>query len=204
MASRISARLAPPRAKGALVGAFPAVRSCGGRTARRACWPIGFDFVGRVGGTARNPIDRYSFPPQDNETRGDEARPRSRRRRKLGSVQRDRAKVGSRSRSGRTAAKSIQKRSSRRDDHRYRSLGRIPLSGSRTMWSITAWRATDHICRPAICSCAHAPRLGGQPIEVEGETTLRPHSVSRRPALNGGVFPIQGPPGAGKTSPARG
>ena len=42
------------------------------------------------------------------------------------------------------------------------------------------------------------PRIGGQPIQIEGETTLAA-ALRIAPAIAGGVFPIQGPPGAGKT-----
>ena len=42
------------------------------------------------------------------------------------------------------------------------------------------------------------PRLGGQPIQMEGETTLDA-ALRIAPALDGGILPIQGPPGAGKT-----
>src|ERR1700734_2054141 len=40
--------------------------------------------------------------------------------------------------------------------------------------------------------------LSGQPIQMEGETTIDA-AVRFAPALDGGVLPIQGPPGAGKT-----
>ena len=42
------------------------------------------------------------------------------------------------------------------------------------------------------------PRIGDQPIQQDGEPTL---DAARRiaPFLQPGVFPIQGPPGAGKT-----
>ena len=43
-----------------------------------------------------------------------------------------------------------------------------------------------------------SPRLGGEPIRKEGETTLQA-AVRLAGHLGGGVFPIQGPPGAGKT-----
>ena len=43
-----------------------------------------------------------------------------------------------------------------------------------------------------------APRIGGVPIKLPDETTLSA-AVRIAPHLAGGVFPIQGPPGAGKT-----
>jgi hypothetical protein len=44
----------------------------------------------------------------------------------------------------------------------------------------------------------HAPRVGGQPLRVAGETSL---TAALRSALvlDGGVLPNQGPPGSGKT-----
>jgi uncharacterized protein len=42
------------------------------------------------------------------------------------------------------------------------------------------------------------PRIGGQSIQVEGETPLAA-ALRIAPTIAGGVFPIQGPPGAGKT-----
>ena len=42
------------------------------------------------------------------------------------------------------------------------------------------------------------PRVGGVPLQCEGETTAEA-AVRIAPLLEGGVLPIQGPPGAGKT-----
>ena len=42
------------------------------------------------------------------------------------------------------------------------------------------------------------PRIGGQSIQVEGETPLAA-ALRIAPVIVGGVFPIQGPPGTGKT-----
>jgi hypothetical protein len=43
-----------------------------------------------------------------------------------------------------------------------------------------------------------APRIGGQPIRRDGETPLEA-ALRAAPLIEGGIFPIQGPPGAGKT-----
>ena len=43
-----------------------------------------------------------------------------------------------------------------------------------------------------------APRIGGQPIRHDGETTLEA-ALRIAPLIEGGVLPIQGPPGTGKT-----
>ena len=44
----------------------------------------------------------------------------------------------------------------------------------------------------------HGPRVRGQPLRVEGETALAA-ALRLALALDGGVLPIQGPPGSGKT-----
>ena len=44
----------------------------------------------------------------------------------------------------------------------------------------------------------HEPRVHGQPLRVEGETALAA-ALRLALALDGGVLPIQGPPGSGKT-----
>ncbi len=44
----------------------------------------------------------------------------------------------------------------------------------------------------------HTPRVGGQSLSVENETTLAA-ALRLALALDGGVMPIQGPPGSGKT-----
>ena len=66
-------RLAPPGRKGGVVGVFPAGRI----SRRRTCWRSAPDspvstFVGAAGGTAKAPIHRYRFPPQETELRGGE------------------------------------------------------------------------------------------------------------------------------------
>ena len=43
-----------------------------------------------------------------------------------------------------------------------------------------------------------APRTGGQPLQIAGETAVDA-AVKVCAGLTGGVLPIQGPPGAGKT-----
>ncbi len=42
------------------------------------------------------------------------------------------------------------------------------------------------------------PRIGGQPIQMAGETPLQ-SALRLAPSINDGIFPIQGPPGLGKT-----
>src|SRR5690606_9909955 len=42
------------------------------------------------------------------------------------------------------------------------------------------------------------PRVGGQALKGAQETTLEA-AIRIAPHLGGGVFPVQGPPGAGKT-----
>ena len=66
------------------------------------------------------------------------------------------------------------------------------------MWLTTVWRVTDLIKRRETSSCGTRPRVGGQPLRVEGETALAA-ALRLALALDGGVMPIQGPPGSGKT-----
>ena len=47
-------------------------------------------------------------------------------------------------------------------------------------------------------SCVTRPRVGGQPLRVEGETAVEA-AIRFALSVDGGVLPIQGPPGSGKT-----
>ena len=65
-------RLAPPRRESDLVGVFPTVALSAEDLLEERAALSGLTFVGAVGGTARAPIHRYSFPSQETESRGDE------------------------------------------------------------------------------------------------------------------------------------
>ena len=47
------------------------------------------------------------------------------------------------------------------------------------------------------------PRIGGQQVQQDGESSLDA-ALRVAGAMEGGLFPIQGPPGAGKLTLARG
>ena len=66
------ARLAPPGGEGGVVGVLPTRGAAGGRPVDERCALSGLEFVGRVGGTAKAPVHRYRFPPQEIELRGGE------------------------------------------------------------------------------------------------------------------------------------
>src|SRR5580704_16967505 len=55
-----------------MVGIFPPLRSYGRGATRRACGPFRSHICGVSGGTAKAPVHRYTFPPQETEMRGGE------------------------------------------------------------------------------------------------------------------------------------
>lgn len=157
----------------------------------------GLTFIGANGGTAKAPIHRYSFPPQETEMRGSEDL------RQLGG-----AKFGS------VVAVSVDERwidiKKRKDSadvhpeavfsHKVVDAGVLANALVRLGEYVAAHgiegdgpflAARDLLLRST-------PRLGGQAIYQAGELTV---NAARRVgfALEGGVLPIQGPPGAGKT-----
>jgi hypothetical protein len=156
----------------------------------------GLIFVGRVGGTARNPIDRCNFPPQDHEILDDEAvfevggRP-------IGSVH-----------VIEDSWIEIKKRKDAIDVHPEAVFAPETIIDTRVLADslerIASYVADHGMEDDGLYLAARdlliraAPRLGGQSIEAEGETTLQ-SAMRVACALTGGVFPIQGPPGAGKT-----
>ena len=73
LAARASARLASAGIEGTLVGVLPAARPRPRRNLfdERAAI-AGLRFVGRIGGTAKSPIDRYSYPAQDTDVRAED------------------------------------------------------------------------------------------------------------------------------------
>ena len=157
----------------------------------------GLSFIGLNGGTARAPIHRYSFPPQETEFRGGENLHRIGGNR-LGTVH---------DISFEERWVDVKKRGDSVDIHPDAVfahnvvdadvladvLARIGLyvveHGMQGDGSYLA--ARDLLMRLP-------PRIGEQPIQMEGETTLDA-ALRIAPALAGGILPIQGPPGAGKT-----
>ena len=157
----------------------------------------GLTFLRAAGGTAKAPIHRYSFPPQECEFRGGEDLQISAARSSARSPTSRWRKDGSRSRSGRTAPTLIP---AAVFGHTHIDAG--VLAGA--LVRIGAYVADHGMEGDGPYRAARdlllrtPPRIGGQPIEIAGETPLD-GGVADRPALDGGIFPIQGPPGAGKT-----
>jgi uncharacterized protein len=157
----------------------------------------GLIFEEAVGGTARAPIHRYRFPPQETEIRGGED---------LRSVGGERfGKVEAISLDSRTV--DIKKRLDTASTHPpavfgHKHVGKKVLAG--TLVRIGEYVAEHGIEGDGPYRAARdlllkqAPRLHGEPIRNQGESTL--DAALRLTAhLSEGIFPSQGPPGAGKT-----
>ena len=156
----------------------------------------GLEFLGTVG-TARVRIHRYRFPPQDTDLRGDEDL------RMLGG-----AKLG------KLEAISLEERTvdikKRRDTAGTHPEGMFAhqiidtqvLANS--LVRIGEWVADNGMEGNGPYQAARdllmaaSPRVGGQVLQ-EGNKSPLEAAMRIAPHLDGGVFPIQGPPGAGKT-----
>jgi uncharacterized protein len=157
----------------------------------------GLTFVGATGGTAKAPIHRYSFPPQETELRGDESL-HSVGGGKLGTVH---------DISLEERWVDIKKRCDSADIHPEAVFAHKVIDGdvlADSLERIGAYVA-DHGMEgdgphPAARDLLMRlpPRIGGQSIHVEGEAPLDA-ALRIVPTIAGGVFPIQGPPGSGKT-----
>jgi predicted RecB family nuclease len=157
----------------------------------------GLTFAGEVGGTARAPIHRYTFPPQETELRGDE----------------DLRALGG-DRLGRVEAISLEERTldikKRQDSTKLHPVAVfahtiVPSQVlAEALMRIGEYAADNGMAGNGPYQAARdllmidAPKIGGQPIKQAQETTLEA-AVRIATALEPGVFPIQGPPGAGKT-----
>jgi uncharacterized protein len=157
----------------------------------------GLTFMQEAGGTAKAPIHRYSFPPQETELRGDE----------------DLRAIGGKS-FGKVDAISLEDRTvdiKKRQDSAalhpeavfsHKVIG--TKEQAEALVRIAEYVAENGMAGPGRYQAARdllmlqAPKTGGQPIRNEGETTLAA-AVRISPTFEPGTFPIQGPPGAGKT-----
>lgn len=157
----------------------------------------GLTFVGSQGGTARAPIHRYTFPPQETELRGSEDL------RQLGG-----AKFGA------VIAVSqeerwidIKKRMDSVDIHPEAVFSHKVVDAAVLANALV--RFGEYVIAHGIegpgpflaardLLMRRGPRIGEQAMQQAGELTV---DAARRLALalEGGVLPIQGPPGAGKT-----
>jgi uncharacterized protein len=161
------------------------------------CGLSGLSFVREVGGTVRAPVHRYRFPPQETEIRGGE----------------DLRNMGG-ARFGAVEAISIEKATidiKKRQD----SVGLHPEAVfahsyvdpkvmAESLLRIASYVAEHGIVGDGPYLAARdlllreMPRTGGQPLHRPGETAVEA-AVRLCGGLSGGILPIQGPPGAGKT-----
>lgn len=156
----------------------------------------GLVFQENAGGTDKVPIHRYEFPPQDVDLRGDDLR--SYGGEKFGTL----VEISPEHR-----FIDIKKRQDTADIHREaifahrfiktdvikEALLRLGEYVAENGMSDTGpYQAARDLLRRA------SPRIGDQPIQLDGETTLEA-SVRLVSSLEPGVLPIQGPPGAGKS-----
>jgi uncharacterized protein len=157
----------------------------------------GLVFVGAVGGTAKAPVHRYRFPPQESELRGGEPVHRNGGE-KLGSV----VEV---SLENRTV--DIKKRGDSAAIHPQAVFAHDVFNTAvlaDTLMRMGEWVADHGVTGDGDYAAARSlllresPRTGGQPLIVPGETVLA-GAMRIAPALQAGVLPIQGPPGTGKT-----
>jgi len=161
------------------------------------CAIAGLAFVSTVGGTARAPIHRYRFPPQELELRGGESLHINGSQR-LGTV--DAVSLEDRT-------IDIKKRGDTASVHPTAAFAH-DVVGTEVL-ADALLRLGSHVAEQGIEGVGPyqaardlllrlPPRLSGQPLLLPGES---PTDAAMRiaPVIGSGVLPIQGPPGAGKT-----
>ena len=157
----------------------------------------GLTFSQSVGGTARAPIHRYTFPPQETELRGGETL-YSTGGAKLGkveSIELDRRTID------------IKKRTDTASFHADAVFAHDIVSTDVLAGALL--RIGEYVAEHGIASgdrykaasdllLRRRPDIGAVPLRLANET---PGAAAVRiiPRLKTGVLPIQGPPGAGKT-----
>jgi len=157
----------------------------------------GLSFVQVSGGTARAPIHRYAFPPQETEFRGGED---------LHNIGGD--KLGTvHDISLEERWIDIKKRGDSAATHPEAVFAHTVIKTQVLAESLV--RLGEYVAEHGIKGDGPylaardllmriPPRIGSETIQNTGETTLEA-ALRIAPAIDGGVFPIQGPPGAGKT-----
>jgi predicted RecB family nuclease len=150
-----------------------------------------------VGGTPTVPVHRYTFPPQETALRGGEA---------LRSVGGEPF--------GKIEGLSIEERwvdiKKRKDTANLHpaAVFEHEVVGTDVLAEALA-RICEHVADHGIVGngpyqaardllMVEGPRLGGQQLKTDAETAAAA-AIRVAPGLQGGVLPIQGPPGAGKT-----
>ena len=157
----------------------------------------GLSFISVAGGTAKAPIHRYSFPPQETEMRGGEDL-HNLGGAKFGSVEAISLEerwvdIKKRMDTAGLHSDAVFAHKVVRAEVLAEALVRIgTYVAANGMEGDGPYRAArDLLMRMP-------PRIGDQPIQQDGEPTLDA-ALRIAPFLQPGVFPIQGPPGAGKT-----
>jgi predicted RecB family nuclease len=157
----------------------------------------GLRFVEAVGGTAKCPVHRYRFPPQETELRdGEDVRATGGA--KLGHVEKISIPDG---------WVDIKKRCDTAGLHAEALFAHNDVNT--TVLADALQRIGEYVADHGLegdgpyqaardLLMRRESRVHGQPLRAEGETALE---AARRLALalDGGVMPIQGPPGSGKT-----
>ena len=157
----------------------------------------GLDFLRPVGGTAKAPIHRYKFPPQETELRGGEDL------RNLGGD--NLGKVDAISFEERTL--DIKKRKDSVATHPKAVFAHTYVNAQVLKDSLV--RLGGYVAQHGLRGegpyraardllLKEAPRVTGQELHREGETTVEA-AMRLCGYLVHGILPIQGPPGAGKT-----
>ena len=157
----------------------------------------GLEFVAEVGGTKQAPIHRYRFPQQDTDLRGGES---------LHSVGGEKfGKVDRISQQDRTI--DIKKRKDTASQH-VSGVFAHDVVGTEEL-AAALLRIGTHVANAGLSGTGAyqaardllqrlAPRISGEPLRRENETTLEAATRIAR-NLEPGILAIQGPPGAGKT-----
>jgi uncharacterized protein len=157
----------------------------------------GLTFVAEVGGTATVPVHRYQFPPQETDLRGGEEL-RSVGGEKLGKIEvmsLDQYTVD------------IKKRKDTADIHPEAVFAHKYVDAQVKKDALV--RVGEYVAEHGLRGegpyqaardllLREMPRVGRQSLHREGETTVEA-AVRLCAHLSGGILPIQGPPGAGKT-----
>jgi uncharacterized protein len=157
----------------------------------------GLSFLGAVGGTAKAPIHRYTFEVQETDVRADD---------ELNAVGGDKlGHVVAISKDDRTI--DIKKRQDMAGYHPDAVFAHKFVDNQ--VLADSLFRIGEHVADHGIAGAGRyraardlllkvAPRLRGQAVEQNGEPALATAMRAAR-AFDQTVFPLQGPPGAGKT-----
>jgi len=157
----------------------------------------GLVFAGAAGGTAKAPIHRYVFPPQETEIRGGE---------ELFNI--GGAKLGVvEAISFADNTVDIKKRQDTADLHPQAAFAHSYVGGKVMAEALV--RIGNHVADHGMRGIGpyqaardlllrEAPRVRDEPLQCAGETTVET-AVRLCEHMTGGILPIQGPPGAGKT-----